>query len=344
MPGQLPRCQTMCTNLTDDRAPLTKSSLNLNLTPIQTQYNSAAMKSFKPFVLILALLSSSAGSRADGFTPASIEEAVKKIRTLHHKDPKIVDRLIRLQEKKCSSESSISGPCLLNECDVHPEDKETCRKNYVVLFRGENKVFELPSISALARAFIQGSPYTEGLRDEKETIDRLNEDLKKLPLNQIKNVGSLWLQNHAWTLRPKQNPYDKIYDISGIDPLGFLVAHHLVGAPVWYSPSPDQEINIDPLVSFTHRPYQAIHFAQGVGTTTHLKPNPNPSRLIAISLPKKDFQKMDCDEALPTSGSWITTSLCNVGTIEFFEGESDLIFAPKTEQIFDSWELPPTTE
>ncbi|WP_374073578.1 hypothetical protein [Bdellovibrio bacteriovorus] len=295
------------------------------------------MRKYRTMFLHIALLVtifviSIQGVYASELSPEALERSIQNRiayfelngRHTPELDKAKLEKWIALYERICLEKDPQN--CLATECDI-VEKNEPCRKNHVVLFRGESKVYKTPATSHFFR-------YSLKRKSLAETLEILNKSfLRLLPLAdedfysghlpaafsfRITEVGVEWLREGK-VFVPAASRSATLYS-----PTEFLMLTHMAGSYLKYVG--DGDAVWDSMVSFSADPRVAKRFAEQDAALQR--------RVVVISVDKASFFRSA--QGLPEISQVVDPSAFR-GSNEFSdEVEYDVFVAVDAGDIFDS--------
>jgi hypothetical protein len=286
-------------------------------------------------LLILGFLSPVAPAAPSDRHWLEAEQGLKKIHEITTEDRGSLGNLVSKFEKKCGT--SPSPACRLSECDAFPGP--SCRKGRVLLFRGEDRMFELASTSALYRSRLKGSRFTGDLGGEallKEFSSALGvlrlflygPQAEPVLLKSTPGGGAAWVWKQG---EEPVKPYDGI-----TAPLpSALTAYlfHVEASYLFYREPDGRDSGIDPLISYTSDPKVARAFA-----TPDEAARTGPGRVIVLSVPASDLTPLCGKGTGLVPGAVLDPRSCReIGNEHSEELELDVVLYTKSDWIFRAY-------
>ena len=274
------------------------------------------------------------GSPADAHW-AEAETSVEKIRALSVADREAVDVLVARHRAKCGDSPSVR--CRLQECEGFPI--AGCRKDRVLFFRGEDRVFERSTTSALYRAHRSGSAFTGNL-GASALMERFEKSLGVLrqfeygPQAEPVLLKRLSNGKLGWVWKSGEDPLRPYDHLPAPQAPAFTAYSFHVEASYLYFREPDgRDTGIDPLISFSSDPVVARSFATPDEGTT------GPGRFLVISIPASELRSLCGKQARLEPGAVLDASACleDAGNEHSEEAEVDAVLYPKSDWIFRSF-------
>lgn len=184
--------------------------------------------------------------------------------------------------KKCGYHQSSKQNCFLFETDVLP--KSQARKNRVLMFRGESRVFPMPAVSSLVRNEIEHNVFCDKQCSSLELWQSLVGSVELLskilnPKNES-SLGVYVLLNSRleWVAKVDSSMPD-----APLSTLTIIARNHMEWMQSLFKQTSTGTVSIDPLVSLTADPEVAIRYAQ-------------ERRLIIASIPLENMVHVSASE------------------------------------------------
>jgi len=304
-----------------------------------------ARMAFPIFLLLFAALAAPHLAVAAEPLLSSLQNLASGIKAKERSDEDLIAKLLTTWKQKCAK--SEDPACALSESDIYPGGSA----DRVLLFRGENKIFELPAAAPATRALLAGSAFCSAPCSydvySSFTRTKLQELLRVFKFRETGRSFPVPLFDEramSWGLLPSDlpkgngplpslaplplpQPGDKEFS-----PLELMTTHHFTGDGVnaiSKSGRPSSEFN--PFVSFSLNPRVAVHFSQ--------LPISSPSdkaRIFILSVPKSELPApADCHSWLAGAGKLMNLSECNFSDDFSEEIEFDVVFTLDSGSIKD---------
>ncbi len=304
-----------------------------------------------PFLFILATLVS-APARAQELTAEhdlKAHETIRKIVSMSQDgtteaNTALIRKITKAQRQKCPNLEFETAPCFVSECEVIGTG---CRVDRVLLFRGENTLFDTPATSAFMRAYWKGYSYASPAR---EWIERLKSDLGALlPMNHAPESTDLYVSEdpathkRSWSYggeetefsKKKLTPYrGEFYPNNGpaFTLLEALFELHSVWSPPQFIDPAKGPVSLDPFISLSTIAMVGLKFTGDRNDPKAL------GRFIVLSVPK-DWLITDRKSTALSPGSLIDTRKLKVLPAYPEEREIDALFSIAPELIWRVFEL-----
>ncbi len=268
----------------------------------------------------------------------AIDESLKKLSNTTPWAPQKVAEWAKAWKTKCgSAPEPVEGEtavCHLNECDI---SLPNCRKDRVMIFRGESTRDRAPATAALLHLQADGSRFCgNGDCSMRELLQQLKEyvDLAgpmKGPVNQYTGLKIQSAPKSA-SIDPEGVPGISWKDLAPTTFIEKLSGLQTVGTIYFEDPRIGRR-TVSPLVSWSLSPAVAAGYHSGPSETT-IPATPNdpyrPARFLVASVP---YDKIDrqCADRVPNPGEMIGTIFCPRKTSVYPEWEVDsvLFLAPE---------------
>jgi hypothetical protein len=263
-------------------------------------------------------------------------EASSKIRSISERNDLELDRIRAVWTEKCGKQAS-DKICTIDECDLSPNQ---CRPDRVLLFRGEDHLYEQTGSSALARAKLNGSDYGNTQSSESlmasfsrdlsvlKTFEYAPQAEEVLLIINSKTGERQWRWKSSLDLVSSYAGPKKIRS-SALTAYSF---HVEASFPYYRDDNLKKTLGIDPLISVTSNPGVAISFGNPE------EKDADEGRVIVFSVPKSALAPLCGKAARLTPARVLDPRNCTDPLNEHIdEQELDIVLYADSDWVYRSF-------